>query len=104
MIMYMIFVSNTLKGTLNKYLGNFILLHAKNKYPECLVIIETHQSRGNKVINVFLYAPRNVYQSSDAATTGIDGNRKAPCLGNTPNAQKVPSLTQRYGLESLSQQ
>ncbi|KAL6260292.1 hypothetical protein P5V15_007824 [Pogonomyrmex californicus] len=46
---------------------------------------------------------RNVYQPNDAAATEIGSNRKAPCLGYTPRAGEVPSLTQRYGPESLSQ-
>jgi len=38
-----------------------------------------------------------VYQPNDAAAIGIGSNRKAPCLGYTPRAGEVPSLTQRYG-------
>jgi len=44
-----------------------------------------------------------VYQPSDGAATGIGSNRKVPCLGYTPRAGEVPSLTQRYGPESLLQ-
>jgi len=44
-----------------------------------------------------------VYQPNDAAAIGIGSNRKAPCLGYTPRAGEVPSLTQRYGPQSLSQ-
>jgi len=50
-----------------------------------------------------LQVSRNVYQPSDAAATGIGGNRKVPCLGYTPRAGEVPSLTQKYSPESLSQ-
>jgi len=38
-----------------------------------------------------------VYQPNDAAVTGIGSSRKAPCLGYTPRAGEVSSLTQRYG-------
>jgi len=44
-----------------------------------------------------------VYQSNNAAAIGIGNNRKAACLGYMPRAAKLPSLTQRYGPESLSQ-
>jgi len=44
-----------------------------------------------------------MYQQNDAAATGIGSNREAPCLGYTPRAGEVPSLMQKYGLESLSQ-
>jgi len=41
-----------------------------------------------------------VYQPNDAAASGIGSNR---CLGYTPRAGEVPSLTQGYDPESLSQ-
>jgi len=44
-----------------------------------------------------------VYQPNDAVATGIGSNRKAPCLDYTPRAEEIPSLTQKYGPESLSQ-
>jgi len=46
---------------------------------------------------------RNVYQPNDTAATGIGSNRKALYLGYIPRAEDVPSLTQGYGPESLSQ-
>jgi len=44
-----------------------------------------------------------VYQPNDAAATGIGNNRKATYLSYTPRAEEVPSLTQRYDSELLSQ-
>jgi len=43
-----------------------------------------------------------MYQSNDAAATEIGSNQKAPCLGYMLYTGEVPSLTQRYGPESLS--
>jgi len=42
-----------------------------------------------------------VYQPNDAAATGIGNNQKVSCLSYMPRAREVPSLTQRYGPESL---
>jgi len=44
-----------------------------------------------------------VYQTNHAAATGVGSNRKAPCLGYTPRAGVIHSLTQRYDPVSLSQ-
>jgi len=44
-----------------------------------------------------------MYQPNGAAATEIGSNCKMLCLGYTPRTGEVPSLTQRYGPESLSQ-